>query len=51
MAFDYEESGRRSIRMRKEITFIQTRVELNSDQGISAISYEGKQIPLFRYNE
>jgi len=51
LAFDYDESGRRSIRMRNEVTFIQTRVELNSDQGISAISYEGKQIPLFRYNE
>lgn len=49
-AFDYDSEGCRTIRMRKEFTFVYTRQELNGVEPLKAFQYEDKRIPLFTYD-
>lgn len=49
VAFDYDSEGCRTIRMRKEVTFVCTRQELNGVAPLKALQYGEKRIPLFTY--
>jgi CRISPR-associated protein Cas5t len=50
-SFDYEEDETRTVRCRKELTFIGTRAELKEGITIPALLYKEIAIPIFSYNQ